>query len=91
MTKVKGEEIKQGENLVFACTLYFFKIIFGGFWMGIHGIHVFPSEHIPGKHFLYISEIAEADTGMIGGSQSHEFHLKCPGVGEDIVYTCNRK
>nr|XP_022313902.1 probable proline--tRNA ligase, mitochondrial [Crassostrea virginica] len=32
---------------------------------------------------------AEADTGMIGGSQSHEFHLKCPGVGEDVVYTCN--
>lgn len=32
---------------------------------------------------------AEADTGLIGGSQSHEFHLKCPGVGEDIVYTCN--
>ena len=51
MTKVKGEEIKQGENLVFACTLYIFKIIFGGFWMGIHGIRVFPSEHIPGKHF----------------------------------------
>ena len=53
MTKVEGEEMKQGENLVFACTLYFFKMIFGGFWMGIHGIHVFPSEHIPGKHFLF--------------------------------------
>lgn len=33
---------------------------------------------------------AEADTGLIGGSQSHEFHLKCPGIGEDTVYTCNR-
>ncbi|XP_061175668.1 probable proline--tRNA ligase, mitochondrial [Saccostrea echinata] len=31
---------------------------------------------------------AEAATGLIGGSQSHEFHLKCPGVGEDLVYTC---
>ncbi|XP_048760484.2 probable proline--tRNA ligase, mitochondrial isoform X2 [Ostrea edulis] len=32
---------------------------------------------------------AEAATGLIGGSQSHEFHLKCPGIGEDVVYTCN--
>ncbi|CAG8977918.1 hypothetical protein HYALB_00001798 [Hymenoscyphus albidus] len=35
--------------------------------------------------------VAEADSGNIGGSLSHEYHLPTPGgEGEDFVITCNK-
>ena len=42
-----------------------------------------------GFKFLCFALSVEADTGTIGGSLSHEYHV-ISQIGEDTIYTCER-
>ena len=42
-----------------------------------------------GSNFLCFALSVEADTGTIGGSLSHEYHV-ISQIGEDTIYTCER-